>query len=278
MNPILIVLIFSFGLITSAQPSSKLDTLYANESHITALFFPSPIRQAVTGSENFSFSYNDETAQYFGALQGSPGTKSNLLVITYDGKAYSYRLEYRKHLTTTHRFVQSKESIGNENPELDTMTVAVKVNNKVNMDSSKIVGPNHYRNLHFKSFSAYLVEQAYSPLKSKRKDGLVIRLLDLVYDRSEVYAIIEIENNSEIDFELDYLKIFKVNGNKKRKSSYQKLEMLPVFKYGFPKMVRVMESKQFVVVLPKFTLGDSEKLLLELNELHGGRFLELRSK
>jgi hypothetical protein len=100
----------------------------------------------------------------------------------------------------------------------------------------------------------------------------------LVYDRSEVYAIIEIENRSEIDFEVDYLKIFEVNGNKKRKSSYQKLEMLPLFKYGFPKMVRYMESKRFVFVLPKFTLGDSEKLLLELNELHGGRILELMSK
>jgi hypothetical protein len=54
--------------------------------------------------------------------------------------------------------------------------------------------------------------------------------------------------------------------------------MLPVFGYGFPKLVRIMESKRFVMVLPKFTLGDSEKLLLELSELHGGRFLELRSK
>lgn len=277
MNPILIVLIFTFSLITSAQQSSKLDTLYANESHITALFFPSPIRQSITGSENFSFSYNDETAQYFGILQGSPGTKSNLLIITQDGNAYSYGLEYRKHLTATYRFVQSIESIGNEKPELDTIP-NVKINNKVNSNSSKIVGPHYYRNLHFKSFSTYLVEQAYSPLKSKRKDGLVIRLLDLVYDRSEVYAIIEIENKSGIDFEVDYLKIFKVNGNKKRKSSYQKLEMCPIFEYGFPKLVRVLECKRFVLVLPKFTLGDSEKLLLELNEFHGGRFLGLTSK
>lgn len=277
MKPFLIIIAFTFSLFSKAQPSSKLDTLYANESHITALFFPSPIRQAVTGSENFSFSYNDETAQYFGILQGSPGTKSNLLVITQDGNAYSYRLEYRKLLTTTHRFVRSIESIGNEKPELDTMK-AVSINKKTTIDSSNIVDPHHYRNLHFKSFSTYLIKQAYSPLKSKRKDGLVVRLLDLVYDRSEVYAIIEIENKSEIDFELDYLKIFKVNGNKKRKSSYQKLEMCPVFKYNFPKMVKHWESKRFVYVLPKFTLGDSEKIMIEVNELNGGRFLELMSK
>ena len=104
----------------------------------------------------------------------------------------------------------------------------------------------------------------------------MLQLLDLVYDRSEVYAVLEIENRSDIDFEVDYLNIFKVNGNRRRKSSYQKLVLHPVFKYNFPEMVRVGKRRRFVYILPKFTLGTAEKLSFSIREASGSRSVELR--
>ena len=58
----------------------SMDTIYANASKNVALFFPSPIRQAIVGSENFVFSYDMEEPGYFGLLQGVEGVESNLLV------------------------------------------------------------------------------------------------------------------------------------------------------------------------------------------------------
>ena len=104
---------------------------------------------------------------------------------------------------------------------------------------------------------------------------MILRLRDLVYDRTEVYALIEISNRSGIDFEVDYLKVFKVNGNNRRKSSYQKLPLDILYRKNFPDKVKDGEIASFVVVLPKFTLGDSEKLMLELKELHGSRNIRL---
>ena len=260
-------------LTSSLSYAQELDTLLANSTHNLSLFFPSPIRQAVTGSENFTFSYDRESAKHFGLLQATPGTKSNLLVVTSDGSAYSFLLEFQEKLSVLNRFVTLKESIGNENGNLDTISDTIAI-------MKPLTTPIHtnysYREEYFKKFSAYHIERPRMPLASKRKDKLVLRLLDLVYDRSEVYAVLEIENRSDIDFEVDYLNIFKVNGNRRRKSSYQKLVLHPIFKYNFPEMVRVGKRRRFVYILPKFTLGTAEKLIFRIREASGSRSVELR--
>ena len=38
-----------------AQTTHLLDTIYANDTKNVALFFPEPIRQGITGSDNFVF-------------------------------------------------------------------------------------------------------------------------------------------------------------------------------------------------------------------------------
>ena len=47
---------------------NPLNIIYANEHMNVALFFPKPIRQAITGNSHFVFTYNRETPQYFGLL------------------------------------------------------------------------------------------------------------------------------------------------------------------------------------------------------------------
>ena len=78
-----------------------------------------------------------------------------------------------------------------------------------------------------------------------------------------------------MDFETDYLKVLKLHGNNRRRSSYQKLPLDILYRENFPEKVRDGESTCFVFVLRKFTLGDSEKLMLELSELHGSRNIQL---
>lgn len=98
----------------------------------------------------------------------------------------------------------------------------------------------------------------------------------MVYHGDEVYLVIEFANNSSIDFEIDYLNVYRTNGNKKRKASYQKLEQEIIHGFHFPSMVKNKNSKRFVITLPKFVLGDNEKLELELKELKGNRKMVLR--
>lgn len=250
---------------TSLNAQQKLDTIYANEHKNVALFFPKPIRQGITGASNFVFTYNREKEQYFGLLQAQPGTESNLLAITNDGQVYSYILKYKNELDKLNYFVAGIESIGNE--------VRKPVKKKPNVQSISEVSK---RVLFFEKFSKYLLKLKSGNLKTKRKKGLKLRLQRKVYQGDEVYLVLEFFNNSGIDFEIDYLNVYQINGNKKRKASYQKLQQEIIHRFQFPTKVKDKRSKRFVLVLPKFVLGDNEKLELELKELKGSRKIQLK--
>ncbi|WP_256442755.1 DUF4138 domain-containing protein [Flagellimonas sp. 389] len=104
-----------------------------------------------------------------------------------------------------------------------------------------------------------------------------MQLQKMAYNASEVYLVLEIKNKSEIDFEIDYLKIYRTNGNKKRKASFQRLEQKVIHQYQLPNEIKTKERKRFVYVLPKFVLGDNERLMIELKELKGSRKIVLKN-
>ena len=108
-NPLFIISFLMMCIFVNAQHQSQIDTIYVNNQKNVALFFPKPIRQGITGSSNFVFTYNREKAQYFGLLQASPGKESNLLAITNDGHVYAYILKYKNRLSKLNYFIGKKE-------------------------------------------------------------------------------------------------------------------------------------------------------------------------
>ncbi|WP_445956545.1 DUF4138 domain-containing protein [Yeosuana sp.] len=243
----------------------KLDTIFANDKMNVSLFFPNQIRQGITGTENFVFTYNREKEQYFGLLQANPGEESNLLIITNDGQVYSYILKYSEHISKLNYFIQEEESIGNEKPKISELIIVKDTLMDIND-----------KTIYYKKFSEYLLRSKLCPIETKRNKGMVLRLLKVAYNKDDVYLVMEIRNHSGIDFEIDYLNVSRVQGNKKRKASYQSLEQEVIYKHDMPKAVGNNNAKRLVYVLPKFVLGENEKLQIELRELKGSRKLVLR--
>lgn len=246
---------------------SPLDTIYANGQKNVALFFPEPIRQGITGSPHFVFSYNREKEQYFGLLQAEPGNESNLLVVTNDGKVYSYILKFSEKLPKLNYFIAENESIGSEVPQ---DIIQKKLNESEDKPSVKVA--------YFQKYCDYLLNSKNETVGTKRHKGLKLQLQKIVYDASEVYFVIEFKNKSAIDFEIDYLNVYRTNGNNKRKASYQSLQQKVIYEYKFPNNIPNKQSQRFVYVLPKFVLGNDEKLLLEIKELNGNRKVLLETK
>lgn len=131
---------------------------------------------------------------------------------------------------------------------------------------------------YFQKFSEYLLNSKLKRISTKREKGLRLRLQKMVYNASEVYLVIEIQNASGIDFEVDYLNIYRTNGNKKRKASYRRLQQEVIYKHKMPSMIKDRQSKRFVYVLSKFVLGNNEKLQIELQELKGSRNVTLKTR
>ena len=266
-NQLLVIPFLCVSIFIKAQNTMVMDTIYANNHKNVALFFPQPIRQGITGAENFMFTYNREKEQYFGLLQAAPGTESNLLTITADGQVYSYILKYADQLSKLNYFISEGESIGNEKPEIKTKKI-----------TKEAIDPYRDRTAYFQRFSEYLLHSKFDRLAAKRKKGIKLQLKKMVYNATEVYLVLEIKNKSGIDFEIDYLNIHRTNGNNKRKASFQKLQQQAIFKYKIPNTIKNGERRRFVYVLPKFVLGGNEKLEIELQEQNGSRNILLESK
>jgi hypothetical protein len=245
----------------------KLDTIYANDKKNVSLFFPNQIRQGITGMENYVFTYNREKEQYFGLLQATPGTESNLLAITNDGQVYTYILKYSDTLQKLNYFIKKSESIGNEKPE----TIESAELEEVNKKDDNI-------NLYYRRYSEYLLKSKLYTMTTKRKYGMVLKLLKVAYNKEEVYLVMEIKNRSGIDFDIDYLNISRIQGNKKRKASYQSLAQEVIYKHDMPKAVGNNNAKRLVYVLPKFVLGENEGLLIEVKELNGNRTITMQTR
>ncbi|MDO7173186.1 DUF4138 domain-containing protein [Mariniflexile sp. AS56] len=266
MRPILFILTVLISTLVEAQTTEILDTIYANDSKNVALFFPEPIRQGITGSENFVFTYNREKEQYFGLLQAQPGKESNLLVINRNGSIFSYIVRYKAQLSKLNYFVPLSKSIGNEKPK-DKDSIQSKT-------SEKSIDNNTY---YYQKFCSYLLDRRqYLGRYIRRNDGVIMRLENIVFDKEELYFVIQIRNNSTLDYDLNFLNLSIETRQKGKKKSLQRLYQEPIFKHNLPSKIAVNETVRFIYVMPKFSLSNDRRVILELNEKDGERNIELK--
>ena len=264
-----LIIILSLGIVFSAHAKNKvqLDTLYANSTMTMALFFPSDIKQGITGSDNFVFTYNREKEQNLGLLKAVKGTPSNLLVITKDGSVYSYILKYSEHLENPNRFITSNESIGNAKQVQKMKVDTIK-------SPKKSISVTDSQDLLRRSCESLLKLPEEKNIK-KKMNGIKLSLKNLKYHGDNVYLQFEIENKSGVRFDFDYLNIFKVNGNKKRNASYQKMSLKPIYIHNKPTQILPNTKAKMIYVVPKFTIGDNEKIEARLQELNTTRSVHL---
>lgn len=265
-NHLLISAFVLMSTFTKAQNTIVLDTIYANDQKNVALFFPEPIRQGITGSDNFVFTYNREKEQYLGLLQAKPGKESNLLVVNRDGSVFSYIIKYRERLSKLNYFIPMSNSIGNERPI---------ANDSIKVADSEASNTN--KNQYYKRFCAYLLDrkQRIGRLK-KRKEGVILSVENIAFDKDELYFVIEITNNSTLDYDLNFLNISIETRQKGKKKSLQKLYKEPLYQYNVPSRIAKGETERLVYVLPKFSLSNERRAVLELNEKGGERNIELK--
>ena len=267
MRNFIFISIYLFStILTTAQTPFRLDTIYANDQKNVALFFPEPIRQGITGSENFVFTYNREKGQYFGLLQAKPGKESNLLVVGKNGTVFSYIVTYRKKLDQLNYFIPTSQSIGNEKPTgLDSTTI---VKREDTIDNS-----TYYYN----KFCSYLIDRKQHIGRiTKRNDDIILSIENIVFDKKELYFVIQIENKSSLDYDLNFLKLSVETRKKGKKKSLQRLYQEPVFKYNLPSKIKEKKTVRLVYVFPKFSLSNERRAVLELNERNGERNLKLK--
>ena len=264
-----------FCLVSFTGSAQAPDTIFANENHNIAIFFPEKIRQGIVGAQNYIFSYNEEHPQYFGLLKASPGPSSNLLVLTGNGGIYSYIVCHKNELPQLTYFLGEEESLGNE---IRKKEMAFEEPKAVNVIREKEIDSIAHKERYLESLSSYYLYTSTGKLKKKHRKGIGLQVNELIHYRDEVFIVFELKNTSGISFEPEYLRLYASRGNKRRNASYQKLLKEPVFRHRFPEIVEDQQRKRFVYVFPKFTIGEGERMEIELREKKGNRFLRMQVK
>ncbi|MFD2101432.1 DUF4138 domain-containing protein [Flagellimonas iocasae] len=260
--PVIILLFF-----TIPSTAQSLDTIYTNAQQVVSLSFPDPIQTGITGSQNFAFSFDREQADTLGLLQADKGQSSNLLVRTMTGDLYVFIIAYREHLRQLHHFIAPDQRL--KNPfQPDSKMLEVSGSSQIQPSSLE---------KDFTRLCTQLLDQKSSTLKrSKRQKGIRVKVIGQIYHDDNVYMVYELKNRSMIPYEIGLFQLSKVLGTPKRKASYQELPITPLFEFHMSEEIGAGETVRFVVVYPKFTLNEKERLQVKVLEAHGSRNLTLK--
>ncbi len=258
--------IISCLLFSTQAPGQTLDTIYANDHQVVSLSFTDPIQNGMTGSSNFAFNFNKEQADNLGLLQAEKDQESNLLVRTTAGDLYSFNLAYREHLPQLHYFIGPDQRLANPFQHSSNGTSAQDCIQKTASTKEE----------HFTLFCTQLLHKKSSTRHSKHQKGIKVKLMDQVYHDDHVYMVYELRNRSTVPYALGQFQLSKVLGTPKRKASYQELPITPLFEFKMSQKISPSSSVRFVVVYPKFTLNDEERLNVKVLEAQGSRNLILK--
>lgn len=278
------------SVISYSQKINKELTIYSTSNKNTSLFFPDAIKSGIVGSSNFKFGYNKETPSKIGMLKSTPGEESNLLVITTNGNIYSFIIKHQSTIERLNYFVKDSMSIGNENGE--KIITPIKSLNKGeikpidNASEPKIIKAitvndfqetveNDTTNVYSKKCLLEIKKPAFYNRIYGTKDKIFIRLKNITYIDNDLYFALIIENNSTLDYDINYLNFYTVSKNKKRNAVSQMIPYTAKYIYNLPSRVPALSSQEVVFVYSKFSINENKTLLIELSEDNGERIVRL---
>lgn len=100
-------------------------------------------------------------------------------------------------------------------------------------------------------------------------------LMDIVYDRNELYFVIELKNKSGIDYDINFINFAVDLRKKNKKSSTQQITKEPLYVYKEATTVPRKDKLRTVIVFDKFSIADTKVFSIEVNEKKGERNLFL---
>jgi len=163
-------------------------------------------------------------------------TETNMTVITADGKLYSFIVRYAAEPSPLHLQMDSAVSIFE--------TIA-----------------QQKRTMHGVRDVCY---------------EMILRLKGLFIEKDILYYQLELENLSNISYDIDLLRFFIKDKKQSRRTASQELDQVPLYVYGNTTTVGGQSLQTIVVALPKFTIPDKKHLYVQVMEKNGGRNLRLK--
>lgn len=297
---ILAILFFQFDITYSQNvtPNSTQELIiYCTGNKNTNLFFSTPIKSGIVGNPNFTFGYSSNGDSKIGILKASPGAESNLLVITSNGNIYSFIVRYQPQITMLNYFVKDNMAIGNESgsvvfedgtgqqetkgeekvsyPEVEKKgknVDAITVNNyETDSADSSSSNTDNLKNTSNKEVEKPIFYNRIYGSKNK----ITIKLKNISYINNELYFTLILNNDSTLDYDINYLNFYIISRNKNRNTVAQTIPYEALYIHNNPTKILAKQQTEVVFVYKKFTINENKILLVELTEDNGERTVKL---
>jgi len=207
----------------------------------TSLVFPYSISHVDRGTRDVLVEPVKEAANILlvkAACKDFPQT--NLSVVTIDGSIYSFLVSYGEAKSWIYRFAPQKKAP-------------------------------------LSSYAASILDnpQALRGLKD-RSWHMTCRMIGIYIKEDVIYYQVQLDNQSAVDYDIDFLRFFIRDRKTKKRTSLQEIELTPLYSLGNTERVKAGACNTIVIALDKFTIPDDKYLSLQIGEKNGARNLELR--
>ena len=241
-------------------PPHGLEITYDKTVHV---IFPAPVRYVDLGSPNLIAGKADgaENVIRVKATTRHFRQETNMSVITEDGNFYTFNVKYADEPLLLNvemcDFIHDGESVNRPNNAMEIyLTELDNESPRLVRLIMKSVHENDKRRIRH--------------IGSKRFG--VQFLLKGMYTHSDLlYFHTQVKNTSHVPFDVDFITFKIVDKKVVKRTAMQEQVIYPLRAYNYVTRVNGRDSECTVFALPKFTMPDDKKLVVEMFEKQGGR-------
>lgn len=241
-------------------PPHGLEITYDKTVHV---IFPAPVRYVDLGSPNLIAGKADgaENVIRVKATTRHFRQETNMSVITEDGNFYTFNVKYADEPLLLNvemcDFIHDGESVNRPNNAMEIyLTELDNESPRLVRLIMKSVHENDKRRIRH--------------IGSKRFG--VQFLLRGMYTHSDLlYFHTQVKNTSHVPFDVDFITFKIVDKKVVKRTAMQEQVIYPLRAYNYVTRVNGRDSECTVFALPKFTIPDDKKLVVEMFEKQGGR-------
>lgn len=241
-------------------PPHGLEVTYDKTVHI---LFPSAVRYVDLGSPNLIAGKADgaENVIRVKATVKDFRTETNMSVITEDGSFYAFNVKYAD----------------------EPLLLNVEMKDFIH-DGSTVNRPNNAQEIYLKELGSESPMLVHLIMKSLHKEnkrrvkhigckrfGIQYLLKGIYVHNGLLYFHTELKNQSNVPFDVDYITFKIVDKQVAKRTAMQEQVLFPLRAYNYAVRVAGKHSERTVFCLPKFTIPDGKRLVVEVNEKDGGR-------
>ncbi|MBC8153073.1 MAG: conjugative transposon protein TraN [Bacteroidetes bacterium] len=257
--------VFSYGTMP-IQDNNVVRSYYLDLAFnkTTCVIFRSPIRSVDLGSKDIIADKANQVDNVLRVKAASIGfNETNFSVMTADGKFYSFVVNYNERPSVLGLDLS-------RNSETSVQKSAKTINQQGTVVSFAGVNTSQQE----------IVEQCTKIMDQRRrvkhvgtsKYDIQASLRGLYYKDNVLYYKIGVKNNSNINYDLEYMRFFIVDKTVAKETSHQELEIAPLYVYNDPlSIVAGRKTVEKVFVFQKFTIPDDKVVQVIMGEKNGGR-------